>query len=98
MLSARVSVHGARGEEEERKIGDITAAFVFVYLHDQLERGHLLGNADFNSEGSRNIFRINVFNLLVIDGKVFQVLLLNISGYIYQMYNCMQFFLVLRVE
>ena len=72
-------------------------AFVFKL---KLERGHLLGNADFNSEGSRNIFRINVFDLLVIDGtfKVFQVLLLNISGYIYQMYNCMQFFLVLRVE
>ena len=97
MLSARVSVHGARGEEEERKIGDITAAFVFVFKLE-LERGHLLGNADFNSKGSRNIFRINVFDLLVIDGKVFQVLLLNISGYIYQMYNCMQFFLVLRVE
>ena len=92
-----MSVHGARGEEEERKIGDITAAFVFVYKLE-LERGHLLGNADFNSKGSRNIFRINVFDLLVIDGKVFQVLLLNISGYIYQMYNCMQFFLVLRVE
>ena len=84
MLSARVSVHGARGEEEERKIGDITAAFVFVYKLE-LERGHLLGNADFNSIGSLNIFRINVFDLLVIDGtfKVFQVLLLNISGYIY---------------
>ena len=96
-----MSVHGARGEEEESKIGDITAAFVFVYKLE-LERGHLLGNADFNSKGSRNIFRINVFDLLVIDGKVFQVLLLNISGYIYQMYNCMyncmQFFLVLRVE
>ena len=71
------------------------SAFVFKL---KLERGHLLGNADFNSKGSRNIFRINVFDLLVIDGKVFQVLLLNISGYIYQMYNCMQFFLVLRVE
>ena len=72
-------------------------AFVFKL---KLQRGHLLGNADFNSKGSRNIFGINVFDLLVIDGtfKVFQVLLLNISGYIYQMYNCMQFFLVLRVE
>ena len=27
----RASVQGARGEEEKRKIGDITAAFVFVY-------------------------------------------------------------------